>query len=89
MELSDPVGPSVTPNREKGFPIIGAFYIPIADRLKCDKNEEFLFAIRGIQEGRPDWRRDVRDFLKISRLALIANKDTALSAPFTAGPPID
>ena len=36
-ELLDPLGPSLTHNREKGLAIIGVFYTPITDRLKCDK----------------------------------------------------
>ena len=56
----------------------------------------------GMQEGRPDWRRVSRDFLKIflksrtnrrglsavSPFPLIANKDTPLSGPFTGRYPI-
>ena len=74
------IGPIILiPNRDYGYPIVGALYIPIVDRAKCDKNEEFLFAIRGREEGRPEWWWVVRDFLKILRKS--RNNRWELSAP--------
>ena len=71
------------------------FYIPISERLKCGKNDEFLRTISARKEVRPDWRSLVRDFLKISRTnrwgltapsfrTLIAAKDILFPVLFPA-----
>ena len=39
----------------------------ISRRVKCDKNEAFLFALRFQKEGRPDWRWVGRNFHRIAR----------------------
>ena len=39
----------------------------ISDRLNCAEIEESSAAIRGWNEGRPDWRRAGRDFPRIAR----------------------
>ena len=45
----------------------GPISIPMAGRLKCDKIEESLAAIRDRKGGRPAWRRAGRDFPTIAR----------------------
>ena len=90
----------LTPNREKGYPIIGVFFCRITDRLKCAKNEGSLFMLRAPKEGRPDWRRVGRGFHRIFRKSrashqkngalfatLIAHKDIPLSESFPARQP--
>ena len=72
MGIIGPHRRPLTPNREKERTDVCVFDILIAGRLKCDKNEEFLYAIRGRGEGRPDWRMDARDFLNILRKSTAA-----------------
>ena len=50
------------------------FYTPISDRVERDKNEAFLFAIRGREVGRPDWRTIAQDWL-IGPLSLTPHRE--------------
>ena len=77
-----------TTNRESGLPIIGAFSTPISNRLKCDKNEEFRFAIRGRKEGRPDWRTVAHYFLEIRRKSR-TNQPLGMAGPLFLGPKLE
>ena len=54
-------------------------YSPISDRVKCDKNEAILVAIKGRKEGRAVWRRVVRDFPNIVRKSRANRRE--LTAP--------
>ena len=73
--------PLLDPNRDKRYPIIGVLYTQISDRVRCGKNEAFLFSIMGLKEDRLDWRRAVHDFIKIPRKAWAAHRKLSDQSP--------
>ena len=91
------------PNREEGYPVIAVFYIPISDRLKCDKmGRSYSRLGAGMGVAEIGGGLIARDFLKIIRKSrtnhwelsgpaprpLIANKNIPLSGHFTSRYPI-